>query len=478
MGTTQDHHSGPEGQNQRNLAPAPNPHAALPRTEQSVSSRSAAEANSKGPTYAGILKGAVQSVAGPILQHLAPQSGIKKNQRERSDNRREREEDTASRPAKNCRTGVDGDTRKISRDKHGKVEELEEVEGALLENVELGESLQEREINPVHSGSIYYRGGRLGEREREHRKRIGELSAQLQRLEAQSDEYRLQIERMAQINQQLARQGLPLPPADDYFSRELGELWSDIGGWARLASKRQDPITTEMWKSLSNETRAIISPAFANVEELLAGKPSRSLRTRFMELVIFKNLQAWMFGRHVLGLNRKLDSKLAELWQLMLDGDSTTDRDVHCWNALSIHLLTKDIETFQASREPQVDALNIKLSKQLMPVGAPGMTTFHELHQIVLRAADIGLQIAKLPFNIVPLDISPGIPFQQRFFEDVIDDDVGPEELELASVPISLVLFPPVVKLEFDSEGKVMNLEAIYAGQGTVISKGRVVCPR
>ncbi|RPB27242.1 hypothetical protein L211DRAFT_866109 [Terfezia boudieri ATCC MYA-4762] len=477
MGTTlDDQHSGPEGQSKRNLASTPNPYAAPPRTEQSASSRSAVETNR--PTYAKVaMSGQHQSPNALILRHLGiPQSVINKGQRERLDNRREREEYTASTPApKNCRTSGDGDTRKVSRDNHGKVEELEE-EGVLLGIVELGESLQEREVNPVRSGNTHSRGRPI-DRERD-RMRIKELSAQLQRLEAQSDEYRLQIEKMAQINQQLARQGLPLPPADDYFSRELGELWSDIGGWARLASKRQVPITTQVWRSLSDETRATISPAFADVEELLAAKPSVSLRARFMELIIFKNLQAWIFGRHVLGLNEEVDSRLAKLWQSMIDGNSTTERDVHCWNALSIHLLTKDIETFQASRESDVDALSTKLSKWLEPLGAPGATTFDELHQIVSHAANIGLQIAKLPFRIHPLEIPPGMPFQQRLFEDVIGDDIGPQELEIASVPISLVLFPPVVKLEFDSEGKMMNLEAIHAGQDTVISKGRVVCCR
>jgi len=147
-------------------------------------------------------------------------------------------------------------------------------------------------------------------------------------VEAQNDEYKLQIERMAQINQQLARQGLPLPPPDDHFSREFGQLWSDISQWARLASKRpdrlrQDPITAETLKSLSSETCEIISSAFAGLEELLV-KPPGSLRTRFIELIIFKELQAWMFGKHVLGLNANADRRLAKLWQLMVEGKSTT----------------------------------------------------------------------------------------------------------------------------------------------------------
>ncbi|RPB27238.1 hypothetical protein L211DRAFT_866105, partial [Terfezia boudieri ATCC MYA-4762] len=64
---------------------------------------------------------------------------------------------------------------------------------------QLGDSLQEREVNPVNSGSKHSHS-RLRERESEHRKRIKDLSGQLQRLEAQSDGYRLEIEKMAQIN--------------------------------------------------------------------------------------------------------------------------------------------------------------------------------------------------------------------------------------------------------------------------------------
>ena len=150
---------------------------------------------------------------------------------------------------------------------------------------------------------------------------------------------------------------------------------------------------------------------------------------------------------------------------------------MHCWNALSIYLLTKDNEAFQANRENEVDKINNHLREQLILVGAPGLTTFLELRQIVWRAADIGLQIAQLPFTITPLDLPPGIPFQQKFFEVIdIDDDVGPEELELLAVPVGLVLFPPVVKLEFDSEGKKMDLEGTHVAQATVISKGRAVC--
>lgn len=182
--------------------------------------------------------------------------------------------------------------------------------------------------NRMHSGRRYvnHRGqsSRLGEREREHRERIKVLNAQLQRVEAQSDEYRLQIENMAQINQRLARQGLPLPHGDDYFSKEFGHLWSDIGNWAKLASRRQDPITIEIWKGLSAETHATVSRAFENLQELLTTKPSRSLRTRFIELIIFKNLQAWMFGKHVLGLSERIDEKLGKLWQAMIAGESTT----------------------------------------------------------------------------------------------------------------------------------------------------------
>lgn len=150
---------------------------------------------------------------------------------------------------------------------------------------------------------------------------------------------------------------------------------------------------------------------------------------------------------------------------------------MHYWNALSIHLLTKDNKTFQASRETRADEIIETLGQQLTPVGASGMASFHELRRIVLHAADIGLQVAKLPFTLSLLEALPGWPFQQKFFEDVdIGDDIGPDGLELDSVPISLVLFPPVVKLEFDSEGNLMILEPRNVAQATVISKGRVVC--
>lgn len=167
------------------------------------------------------------------------------------------------------------------------------------------------------------------------------------------------------------------------------------------------------------------------------------------------------------------------------------ERDVHCWNALSIHLLTKDNTAFKYSREVEVDKVIENLRKHLEPLGAPGLTTFSELRRIVLHAADIGLQIAQLPFSIVPWEVQLGTLFKQKFFEDI--DDLGFEVLELRKAPIELVVFPPIVKLQFDSGGKMMDpmadamfdsgekkmdllADAIEAGHATIISKGRAVC--
>jgi len=152
------------------------------------------------------------------------------------------------------------------------------------------------------------------------------------------------------------------------------------------------------------------------------------------------------------------------------------ERDVHCWNALSIHLLTKDNEAFQASREEKVDEHNKNLSEQLTLLGAPGLTSFSELRQIVRRAADIGLQIAQLPFTIQPWEVPPGVPFQHKLFEDVENSDDLPEELELLATPVALVLTPTIVKLEFDSEGRKVHYGATEVANAVIISKARVVC--
>ncbi|KAF8421672.1 hypothetical protein EV426DRAFT_608669 [Tirmania nivea] len=460
-------------------AEASRAHAAPLLSEREVSTRPAIEAdNSRKQTSVDSGKvGIMFDTLKQVAQCLVPRS-----HEEQPEDHRRREQGTGSRQApKVSHTSGDGNAGRMSRGNDRKLEE--EECSAHQENAERrqeqrdhGRSGRDRD-HSGHHGTSHHNNSRptqfYKDREREYRERNKVLSAALQRAEAQSDGYRLQIEKMAQINQHLARQGLPLPPADDHFSREFDQLWSDIGQWARLASRTLDPITAEIWRSFSTDIHELINPAFANLQELLVTNPPRGLRTRFIELIIFKYLQACIFGRCVLGLSQEAGEKLAGLQPLMLEGRSTAvERDVHCWNALSIYLLTKDNETFQANREMHVSEVSEGLMQQLTPLGAPGRATLAELRQIVLRAADIGLQVAQLPFGIRPFQAQPGMLFQQKFYEGVDNSDLEPEELELLSVPIDLVLFPPVVKLQFDSEGKRMN----DLGQATVISKGRVIC--
>ena len=136
---------------------------------------------------------------------------------------------------------------------------------------------------------------------------------------------------------------------------------------------------------------------------------------------------------------------------------------------MTIHRLTKNNQKFQVEKEKDIDTTTDMLLHDLAPFGdtAPGNdgATRQKLREIVSNVAELGLEIARLPFEIRPIeDLKPGGPF----VEDMMTD-VDPDEEETISRKTTIILSHPWVKVTYDEMGNGVL-------PSTYLSKARVSC--
>lgn len=103
----------------------------------------------------------------------------------------------------------------------------------------------------------------------------------------------------------------------------------------------------------------------------------------------------------------------------------------------------------------------------LSPFGGSARATREKLREIVSDVAELGLEIARLPFEIRPiLDLKPGQPFVADMMKAV---DLEEEEEDMISRQTTIILSYPWVKVTYDQMGN-----SVY--QNTYLCKARVSC--
>ena len=141
------------------------------------------------------------------------------------------------------------------------------------------------------------------------------------------------------------------------------------------------------------------------------------------------------------------------------------EEEIRAWRALTIHNLTKDNQSFQAQREKDIEAITDILFAEISLFGDSTLATREQLRQIVSDVAELGLEIAKLPFEILPISgLRPGGLFKADMMQDV-----DPQEEEVISPKTTIIISFPWVKVTYDEMGG-----RVY--QSTYLNKARVSC--
>ena len=131
-------------------------------------------------------------------------------------------------------------------------------------------------------------------------------------------------------------------------------------------------------------------------------------------------------------------------------------------SALNIHCLTKNNHNFQIEKEKEIETITDTILHDLSSFSGSPRATREKLRDIVSDVAELGLEIAKLPFEIRSMsDLNYGGPFVADTMIDV-DQEEG-----VVSETTTIILCYPLVKVTYDEMGKSVN---------TYLSKARVSC--
>ena len=141
------------------------------------------------------------------------------------------------------------------------------------------------------------------------------------------------------------------------------------------------------------------------------------------------------------------------------------EEEIRAWSALTIHHLTKNNHNFQLEKEKDIDSTTDRVLHHVSSFSGSPRATREKLREIVSDVAELGLEIARLPFEIWPLiSLMPGDPFVTDTMKEV-----DPEEVEVNSRKTTIILSYPWVKVTYDEAGK-----CVYPG--TYLCKARVSC--
>ena len=83
------------------------------------------------------------------------------------------------------------------------------------------------------------------------------------------------------------------------------------------------------------------------------------------------------------------------------------EEEIQAWSALTIHHLTKDNPSLLIQKEMDIDTTTDLVLHYLSPFSGSAQATRGKLRKIVSDVAKLGLNIAKLPFEIRPLERPP-----------------------------------------------------------------------
>ena len=140
------------------------------------------------------------------------------------------------------------------------------------------------------------------------------------------------------------------------------------------------------------------------------------------------------------------------------------EEELRGWSALTVHRLTKENDNLPVEKEKDIDTITDTVLQDLSPFGGSARATREKLREIVSNVAELGLEMARLPFEIRPLlDLKPGEPFTEDMMKDM-----DPEEDEVSG-KTTIILSYPWVKVAYDGAGKGVL-------QSTYLSKARVSC--
>lgn len=124
----------------------------------------------------------------------------------------------------------------------------------------------------------------------------------------------------------------------------------------------------------------------------------------------------------------------------------------------------KDNPDFLIEKEKDISIITDMLLQDLSPFGGSARATREKLRDIVTDVAELGLEIARLPFQIRPIDLKPG----DLFVADMMKE-VDPEEAERVLRKTTIILSYPWVKVKYNEMGK-------SSYPGTPLIKARVSC--
>ena len=140
------------------------------------------------------------------------------------------------------------------------------------------------------------------------------------------------------------------------------------------------------------------------------------------------------------------------------------EQEIQSWSALTIHCLIKNNHNFQIEKEKEIETITDTLLHDLSSFNGSPRATREKLRDIVSDVAELGLEIAKLPFKFRSIsDLKLGGPFVANMMIDV-DQEEG-----MISETTTIILCYPLVKVTYDEMGKSVN-------PSTYISKARVSC--
>lgn len=143
------------------------------------------------------------------------------------------------------------------------------------------------------------------------------------------------------------------------------------------------------------------------------------------------------------------------------------EEEARAWSALTIHRLTKDNQNLHLEKEKEIDAMTDMVLVDLSSFSGSTRATREKLRDIISKVAELGLELARLPFEIRPItDLNPGNPF----VEDMMID-MDPEDEDISEMT-TIILSYPWVKVTYDETGKGV----VY--QNTYLCKARVSCIR
>ena len=291
------------------------------------------------------------------------------------------------------------------------------------------------------------------------------------------------IGKMSQIISQLSQRGLPETKDDHYFMEELDDLVESIRRWASLFSRGQPPLSIKDFKNtrVTTRVRDHLVSGFLDIALLLKVKNvGEKVRTRFTEATILRTLMGDRLLRRPIGFlesdyenHRNLIQMMDctgkphysnYLYSCLIFFGNILEQEIQAWSALTIYYLTKDNHNFQIKKEKEIETITDTILHDLSSFNGSPRATRERLRDIVSDVADLGLEIAKHPFEFRSVsDLDPGGPFVANMMKDV-DQEEG-----VISETTTIILCYPLVKVKYDEMGKSTN-------PSTYLSKARVSC--